>query len=101
MRFLLLLAFSIASVANAQDFCEVIKGASIVANDGKYLGKLTSQYDSESVFNQYGTYGSQYSSDSIWNQYGSYGGEYSSNSPFNKYTSSPPVITSAGKPLAI
>ncbi|WP_411504912.1 hypothetical protein [Brevibacillus centrosporus] len=44
----------------------------LYSNDGRtYLGKLNSNsYDTESVCNQYGTYGSKYSSFSIWNQYG-------------------------------
>jgi hypothetical protein len=58
-----------------------------------YLGKLTTdKYDSESVFNEYGTYGSKYDALSIWNDYGLYGGKYSSYSAFNKYALSPPFI---------
>ena len=35
-----------------------------------YLGKLNaSKYDSESIWNEYGSYGSSYSSNSIWNEY--------------------------------
>jgi hypothetical protein len=62
-------------------------------NTRVYLGKLTTnKYDSDSIFNEYGTYGSRYSSKSIWNEYGTYGGKYSSYSPFNKYSSSGPLI---------
>jgi hypothetical protein len=58
-----------------------------------YLGKLNgSDYDTESIWNPYGTYGNKYSSKSIWNEYGSYGSEYGSNSPFNPYALDPPVI---------
>lgn len=58
-----------------------------------YLGCLTcSPYDSDSIWNEYGSHGSQYSSESIWNEYGQYGGEYSSYSPFNPYTQTPPII---------
>ena len=67
----------------------------IYAVDGKdyiYLGELSNQYASESVFNKYGTYGSKYGSKSIWNKYGTYGSKYSSKSPWNDYTSKPPVI---------
>lgn len=47
-----------------------------------FLGKLNADcYDSESIWNEYGTYGSKYSSKSIWNEYGTYGSEYSSYSP--------------------
>ena len=60
-----------------------------------YLGCLTcSSFDSDSVCNQYGTYGSTYSSSSIWNEYGTYGSPYNSYSPWNAYSSSGPGIFS-------
>ena len=66
----------------------------LYSNDQKtYLGKLvTNKYDSDSIFNEYGTYGSKYGSKSIWNEYGTYGSDYSSQSAFNEYASSPPII---------
>lgn len=84
-------AYSSASFA-ADSRCEPFIGAILISPDGKYLGKLTDKYDSDSIFNKYGNYGSKYNSDSIWNNYGSYGGKYSSNSPFNPYTSDAPRI---------
>ena len=58
-----------------------------------YLGCLScSEYDSNSVFNQYGKYGSEYSTNSIFNEYGQYGGEYASYSPCNEYSTTPPVV---------
>lgn len=62
--------------------------------DGKeYLGKLiTNKYDSDSVWNEYGTYGGKYQTKSIWNEYGDYGSKYSSKSSFNKYATEPPKI---------
>ncbi|QHW33835.1 hypothetical protein GZH47_25580 [Paenibacillus rhizovicinus] len=73
----------------------------LYSNDGKvYLGKLsTNKYDSDSIFNTYGTYGSKYSTTSIWNEYGTYGGSYSSDSAFNKFTSTPPEIVYQNKIL--
>jgi len=70
----------------------------LFAEDGTYLGKLTTnEFDSDSIFNEYGTYGSKYSSKSIWNEYGTYGSKYSSQSAFNDYTSTPPyIVTSDG-----
>lgn len=100
LRPFILLAFLLQGPAYSQDICEAIIGGSVIAGDGKFLGKLTNQYDSESVLNEYGSHGSQYSSDSIWNQYGSYGGEYSSFSPFNRHSSTPPVIVKRGKAIA-
>jgi len=58
-----------------------------------YLGCLNcSQYDTDSVTNQYGPHGSQYGSDSIFNQYGEYGSPYSGTSACNRYANDPPVI---------
>jgi len=85
------------SLSNSQDLCTYASGSTIIANDGKYLGKVSSRYDSESILNTYGSYGSEYSSDSIWNKYSSYGSEYSNNSPFNSYSSTPPVLVKKWK----
>ena len=58
-----------------------------------YLGCLScSEYDSDSLFNPYGTYGSEYSRDSIFNKYGQFGSRYSNYSACNPYASDPPVI---------
>lgn len=72
----------------------MLDGAVIIAQDdaNTYLGKITSPYDSDSIFNEYGTYGSEYSFTSIWNDYSTFGSEYSTYSPFNEYTSTPPMI---------
>jgi len=70
-----------------------LEGAVIIANDGQYLGRITTNpFDIDSIANKYGTYGSQYSSTSIHNEYCIYGSEYSSMSPFCKYASDPPWI---------
>ncbi len=73
-----------------------LEGSIIVAEDGTYLGKITNEYDSESAFNEFGTYGSEFSSESIWNKYGDYGSKYSTYSAFNPYTSTPPKIYKNG-----
>jgi hypothetical protein len=58
-----------------------------------YLGCLScSEYSTDSVFNQYGTFGSRYSSTSIWNHYSEYGSAYSSWGACNSYANDPPVI---------
>lgn len=58
-----------------------------------YLGCLNcSEYATDSVLNQYGTYGNRYSSTSIWNRYSDYGSPYSLYSACNGYASDPPVI---------
>ena len=43
----------------------------LLAQDGQFLGMLSSnKYQSDSVMNEYESYGSKYSSTSIFNQYG-------------------------------
>jgi len=72
---------------------DYLEGAIIIANDNKFLGKISkNQFDSDSINNEFGTYGSQFSSYSIFNKFGIYGSEFSSLSPFNKFTSTPPRI---------
>ncbi len=87
------------SDSNHTNFINALKGAKIFAQDDKntYLGKIASEYGSESIFNEYGTYGSEYSSSSIWNEYSTFGNEYNSLSPFNDYSSKPPKIIKDGK----
>ena len=70
----------------------LLQGAEIYGQDGQYLGDITGQYNTNSIFNSYGTYGSNYSSKSIWNTYVNYGSSYGSNSAFNSYTTTPPII---------
>jgi hypothetical protein len=78
----------------AEELCTMVDGTFVIAQDDEntYLGKITNGYDSDSIFNEYGSYGSEYSSSSIWNQYATFGSKYSSYSPFNEYTSTPPMI---------
>ena len=76
-----------------------LEGAKVVANDGTdtFLGKITSKYNINSIFNKYGIYGSKYSVTSIWNPYSIYGSEYSVYSAFNEYTFKPPKIIKNNK----
>ncbi len=94
------ICLSVALPVGAQDVCSIVHGAAVVADDGKFLGKLTNKFDSESILNEFGTHGSKFSSDSIWNEFASYGGKFSNLSPFNQFTSSPPVLVKGGKALA-
>ncbi len=58
-----------------------------------YLGCINcSEYATDSVFNNYGTFGSRYSSTSIWNHYSEYGSAYSNWGACNPYATDPPVI---------
>ena len=62
-------------------------------NYDTFLGCLNvSKFNSDSIWNQYGTYGSRYNNLSIWNQFGQYGSNYSSLSPWNRFASNPPAI---------
>ena len=88
----LLLMFSVPAAAN--DLCLAVEGSIIIAQDGKntYLGKITNSFDSDSIFNDFGTYGSEFSSNSIWNEFSTFGNEFNTYSPFNEFSSSPPMI---------
>lgn len=85
--------------AHAQDACSILSGSVIVAQDSSntVLGKITNSFDSDSIFNEFGTYGNEFSSDSIWNEFSTFGNEFGSNSPFNEFSSSPPMIIKGGK----
>ncbi len=57
-----------------------------------FLGCLNcGEYASESICNEYGTYGSEYSVNSIFNEYSMYGNTYSLSSPWNTYSTSDAV----------
>lgn len=76
--------------------CWNVDGASVFGYssfDGGYIfiGGIFSEYNSDSIANEYGA-GSEYKSDSIMNDYGKFGSDYSSNSAFNDYASKPPIL---------
>lgn len=78
-----------------------LKGSSLVAADGKYLGKvIENRFDTESLANRFGPYGNQYETESIFNRYGTYGSRYSQLSPFNKYSRTPPHFERDGDLIA-
>lgn len=79
--------------------CEALNGASLIADDGTFLGTIESQYASRSILNEYGTYGSRFNTNSIWNEFGQYGSQFSTKSAFNRYTTSPPRIVYDGEVL--
>lgn len=58
-----------------------------------YLGCLNcSSFDTNSIWNEFGTYGNSFNTNCIWNEYGTYGNEFNQNSPWNAYSNTPPVI---------
>jgi hypothetical protein len=75
------------------NLCATLEGASIIASDGQFLGKISSnKFDSQSIANEFGTYGSKFSSTSIFNEFGTYGSPFSNKSAFNEFATSPPSI---------
>jgi len=54
-------------------------------SNGIHLGKLsTNEFDSDSIYNEFGSYGSKFSSTLIWNEFSEYEIEFSSKSAFNE-----------------
>jgi len=74
-------------------WCYNSKDFTIVSSDGVFLGNCSlNEFESDSIFNEYGTYGNSYNSKSIWNEYGNYGNPYSGTSAFNDCALNPPYI---------
>lgn len=97
--FLYLLENDINAILNRQfnlkeqDIRSNLGESYLVAHDGSYLGKLTSNaFDNDSLLNKFGPYGNEFSPKSIFNEFGNYGGKFSTQSPFNEFSSTPPKI---------
>jgi hypothetical protein len=87
-----LLSRTARSRRGSADFSSLVD-AIVVAEDGQFLGKITTnQCDASSITNAVGVYGSQVSSTSMFNQVGRYGSDVSVLSPFNTVATSPPRI---------
>ena len=95
----LLMLLCFAGAASANEVCQILNGAKIIAQDGgnSYLGKVSNSFDSESIFNEFGTYGNKFSSKSIWNEFSTFGSEFNTYSPFNTFSSSPPMFIKNGE----
>ena len=65
----------------------LLNGSIIIAQDNNntFLGKISSSYDYQSIFNEYGSFGNKYSTKSIWNQLSIY---YT----FDELSTRPPMI---------
>ena len=74
--------------------CGKFEGATIVASDGTFLGKLGPRWGSDSIFNDSSEYSQTWSSNGIFNTSSDYGNSYSSDSVFNDSASTPPRIVS-------
>lgn len=80
--------------SRAEQVCDIVNGSVLIAQDDEntFLGKITNAFDSDSIFNEFGTYGNPFSSKSIWNEFSTFGNKFNSYSPFNSFSSSPPMI---------
>ena len=76
--------------------CSGLAGGSVYGQDGVFLGRLTSAFDSQSINNTFGQYGSQFSSTSMYNQFSQYGSQFAANSAYNPFASTPPILLVSG-----
>jgi Big-like domain-containing protein len=72
--------------------CGGVAGGKIFAQDGEYLGRLTNQFDGQSILNGFGSYGNQFSPTSIYNSFSKYGNQFSALSAYNTLASTPPQL---------
>lgn len=81
--------------------CALLEGATIYANDGRFLGRITANiFAADSIGNPFGMYGSQFSLWSIFNVYGTYGSQFSNLSAFNQFATQPPIVFINTTPVA-
>jgi uncharacterized protein YjdB len=77
--------------------CVGLAGGQVFAQDGQYLGRLTNQFDAQSILNQFGLYGGQFSSTSMYNQFSQYGGQFAALSAYNQFSTAPPQLFVSGR----
>jgi len=85
---------SVLKNSTISDYCDYLN-MFIFAQDDKqqYLGKITTnKFDSESIINEFGSYGSEFSSTSIRNEFSTYGSEFGTYSAYNEFASYPPIV---------
>jgi hypothetical protein len=80
----------------SQAACTALTGARVISEDGKFLGNISSPFDSDSIFNNFGK-GSRFAAESIWNQFGEYGSKFAANSAMDPFSSTPPMIIKDGQ----
>ena len=77
------------------------KDSYIEAGDGTFLGKLNpDNFDEESIFNKFGTYGNKFFPSSIFNQFSTYGNQFNALSPYNQFSTNPPKLFVNGEFVA-
>jgi len=84
---------------NAARIAATLKGASIIAQDGRntFLGKVDNEFGKDSIFNEFSKYGTEFNTNSIFNEFGRFGGDFSRFSPFNEFTNKAPMIVKDGQ----
>jgi hypothetical protein len=81
---------------------ETYDGARVISDEDepRFLGVIADEFDTDSIFNEFGRYGNPFALYGIWNEFGSYGGQFASKSPFNSFTSTPPLLLKKGKVIS-
>ena len=88
MKWLFALSLCSINVGLAQDV--LVYGG---ADEDVFLGCLTcSEYDSDSIFNQFGPHGNEFASESIRNRFSVYGSRFSHLSACSSSASDPPIL---------
>lgn len=81
----------VVAARSGASVCAQIDSASMYGWDERdytvLLGRLTNRFDSQSIYNSFGTTGRRYSSTSIHTSYGTWGSPYSNRSAFDPYAS--------------
>ncbi len=79
--------------------CDEVGGLSIFGYDNyndnyKFIGSIANEFSSLSIGNEFG-YGNEFKSDSLFNEFGTYGNMFGSYSAYNEFSYKPPVLIDA------
>ena len=72
--------------------CSTVAGGEIYAENSQYLGRLTNQFDNQSILNTFGPYGSEFSNTSMYNEFSQYGSQFATLSAYNSFANTPPRL---------
>jgi len=80
--------------------CSNLEGSKIISADGIFLGKLSPNWETDSIFNDSSEYSSSWSSESIYNSLTKYGNSYAQEIVLNDSASNPPsIINDSGEEI--
>ena len=98
LAYLAMAASSFAAEDEVPALVALLNGTRVVAQDANrtFLGNISGPRDSDSIFNEQGTYGNERSAESIWNPHGTFRNERNAFSPFNGRSTAPPMILKGG-----